>query len=272
MDLTSLAGTRVVVAGASGFIGWPTVNALRATACDVDGLDRAAIHSILSSGSLGHACDVLVWAAGRREQTLEMNRASHVELPCALARALDAKHVIYLSSGEVYGDISLPYAESDEPRGSSDYALAKLEGERAVSTLTSATVLRLGAVYGPGQTGPMLLARLPKMLRDNQRIPLTQGQHTRDFVFVDDVAEAIVRATESRATGIFNIATGRETQIRELCIKLADALGKDRSLLGFGDIQPRAGEALRYVLDVAKARDVLSWTARTSLDDGLSKL
>ena len=95
------------------------------------------------------------------------------------------------------------------------------------------------------------------------------GEQTRDYVFVEDVADAIVRAiTRSDATGIANIATGRETTVNELYRRLAKLAGVGvaaRSALG------RAGEQRRSVLDAGRAKAILGWTPGTALDDGLAR-
>jgi nucleoside-diphosphate-sugar epimerase len=115
-------------------------------------------------------------------------------------------------------------------------------------------------------------------------MPLTHGQQTRDLVYVDDVAAAIVAAVEAPATPrgteildagggqVFNIASGVETRIQDVCLGIARALGADPALLGFGETPLRPDEAHRYVMDVSRAAERLGWRATTSLADGFARL
>lgn len=315
---------RVVVAGASGFIGRRACAALTAADHIAIDLPRADITAILEEAGAGASrtqhvvdaprtkrivdalageADVLVWAAGKREPDRAANLRVHATAPLACARALGVHRVIYLSSGEVYGDAPLPYREDGPTLGTSDYAHAKLDGERALADATTtrsadatttrsadaairdAFVLRLGLVYGPGQSPRMLIPRVVAALRAGDRFPLTHGEQTRDLVFVDDVARAIVAAVEAppRAharAGVLNIASGAEVRIREVVEGIARAIAAAqgvafehlRERLGFGEVALRPDEAHRYVMDVSRAREELGWTATTSLAEGLSRL
>lgn len=287
----------VAVAGASGFIGRRAAAALTAAGHHVMDLRRADIEAIARTTTTAgiqavqvRNPDVLVWAAGKREATLEENRWIHAN---ALADVLDffsLSRVVYLSTGEVYGNAPLPYREDGPTLSTSDYAQAKLGGEGAATSGCQsnsdpnypalATVLRLGLVYGPDQAPRMLIPRVVAALRAGERFPLTHGEQTRDLVFVDDVAQAIVRAVESVKAGIFNIASGVETRIRDVCEGIARAIATEKGrapdalfeLLGFGETALRPDEAHRYVMDVSRARDELGWTATTTLADGFARL
>lgn len=250
----------VAVAGAGGFIGRAAVRALRAAGHDVAELTR---------GATVPRTDVLVWAAGKREATLDANRAVHVDAAVEAMRASGARRVIYLSSGECYGDAPLPYREEGPVAGTSDYARAKLDGEQAVG----GCALRLGVVYGPGQAPKMMIPQLVAALRAGTPFALTEGTQTRDFVFVDDVAAAIVTAVErERLPAVINIGSGREIAVRDAVREIARALGAPETLLKFGAIAMRPDEAKRYVLDVQRAADVLGWRATTTLAEGAARL
>ncbi len=95
------------------------------------------------------------------------------------------------------------------------------------------------------------------------------GEQTRDYVFVEDVADAIVRAIgRSDATGIANIGTGRETTVNELYRRLAKLGGVGTASRS---APARAGEQRRSVLDAGRAKAILGWTPGTTLDDGLAR-
>jgi nucleoside-diphosphate-sugar epimerase len=253
---------RVVVAGARGFIGAAAMRAL-----------ASAGHEVLGCGrdEAVPTCDALVWAAGRRERDLDANRAVHVTAAVAAIRAARPAHVIYLSSGEVYGDAPLPYREDGPCSGASAYARAKLEGEEATAAVASVTALRIGVVYGPGQSPNMMIPQLVAALRAGKRFPMTHGEQTRDFVFVADVAEAIAAAVAHPPAGATNIGSGREVPVREAALVISRALGAP-DLFDFGAIALRPDEPRRYVLDVARAAQLLGWSARTPFAEGAARL
>jgi nucleoside-diphosphate-sugar epimerase len=306
---------RVVVAGASGFIGQRTCAALVAAGHIVINLPRADITAILEEhappqlddaqrfephpiggaprtkqivDALAGEADVLVWAAGKRQPDRSANLRLHALAPIACARVLGVHRVVYLSSGEVYGSAPLPYREDDPALGTSDYAHGKLAGERAFTEAISATLgdvflLRLPLVYGPGSKPPMLVPRLVAALRAGERFPMTHGEQTRDLVFVDDVARAIVAAVEAPAIAgarIFNIASGVEVRIREVVEGVARAVAASTNRpfeevlaqVAFGEVALRPDEAHRYVMNVSRAREELGWIATTTLAEGFARL
>ena len=179
---------------------------------------------------------------------------------------------MYLSSGECYGDAPLPYREDGPALGSSDYARAKLEGERALAAAAATTVLRLGVVYGPGQSPRMFIPQLVASLRTGRMFAMTSGVQTRDFVFVDDVADAVACALAAEPVPVVNIASGREVSVRNAARAIAFAIGADEGLLGLGQLPLRPGEAMRYVLDVSLAARALDWRPRTALEVGAARL
>jgi nucleoside-diphosphate-sugar epimerase len=254
---------RIAVAGATGLIGAATVRALRARGHDVREVGRELPRE---------SADALVWAAGRRELDVDQNRTTHVEAPLALVRALSPARAIYLSSAECYGDVPVPYREDGPVMATSAYARAKLEGEAALSRALPTTSLRVGVVYGPGQRPHMMIPQLVSSLRAGQSMPLTLGTQTRDFVFVDDVAEAIAHALVAPVTPVVNIGTGVETAVRDMCLAIVHALGAPESLLRFGEVALRPDEPIRYVLDPSLARSALGWSAATSIAQGVRRL
>lgn len=261
---------RTVVVGGYGFLGSAAVRALAAAGHEAIALGRDARPVA--------GCDVLVWAAGRRFPDLETNHAVHVAAAVEALRVHRPARVVYLSTGECYGDAPVPFVEDGALRGTSPYALAKLEAEQAVAreaeTLGGVAIaLRLGVVYGPGQAPRMLIPQVVTALVRGEHIALTAGQQTRDFVYVDDVADAIVRAcTAPPAPAVINIGTGTETAVRDVCRQLAEIAGAREQLLGFGELPMRPDEPGRYALSVERAAQLLDWRATTPLAAGLAAI
>ena len=133
-----------------------------------------------------------------------------------------------------------------------------------------AIVLRYTNVYGPrqdphGEAGVVAIF-IQQMLKGQTPTIFGDGKQTRDFVYVKDVAEANLLAAHRDIDGIFNIGTGKETNVNTLASLLADATG----YTGGFDYQPaRPGEQLRSVVDPSKAKEVLGFSPRISIEEGL---
>ncbi|NOY90572.1 MAG: NAD-dependent epimerase/dehydratase family protein [Deltaproteobacteria bacterium] len=191
--------------------------------------------------------------------------------------ALAPRYVVYVSSGEVYGRGRVPFSESDVPAPLTSYAKAKLAGERAVSLWCAHSgvpraLLRPAVVYGPRQTGRMLIPAALRALARGARFPTTDGHQTRDFVSVHDVVELIQACVERGVDGIFNAGSGEERRVRDVLLMLAHRVGENaEQLLEFGALETRAGEAERYVLEVSAGEKTLGWRPRIELAEGLDE-
>jgi UDP-glucose 4-epimerase len=188
------------------------------------------------------------------------------------------KVVLAGSGGTLYGvPDDVPVREGHPQRPISPYGVAKkaagdyLHYYREVHGLEY-TVLALANVYGPrqdpnGEAGVVAIFA-GKMLGRGRPTIFGDGAQTRDFVFVDEVADAFVRAAEKAGGLTVNVGTGEETSVQQLF----DAMAR---LSGFKDpahyAPPRAGELQRSALDPGRAAIHLGWKPWTSLDDGLRR-
>jgi len=194
-----------------------------------------------------------------------------------LARRLDAYFAL-ASSAAVYGEPSeLPLKESSPTRPISLYGVSKLAAEQVTFSLAAehgirASALRLFNVYGPrmkpGPYASVVYNFLTAALRCEAPVVYGDGSATRDFVFVADVAEAFLRAAERRATGVFNVGTGRETSVTELLDLVSRVTGVR---LEPRRAPPRPGDIGRSVADVRLAREALGWSPSVSLEEGLRR-
>jgi UDP-glucose 4-epimerase len=132
--------------------------------------------------------------------------------------------------------------------------------------------LALANVYGPrqdphGEAGVIaIFAR--KLINGALPTIFGTGEQTRDFVYVEDVAHAFVRATEHGSAETVNIATGIETTINELYLIVAESAGvTDDAIRG----PARSGDVFRNALDPRKAAKILDWAPWTSLDAGITR-
>jgi UDP-glucose 4-epimerase len=180
------------------------------------------------------------------------------------------------SGGAVYGEQEVfPAAESHRTDPLSPYGISKLAGEKYLAYYTNTTglrhvVLRFGNVYGPrqepeGEAGVVaIFSKL--MLEGGQPIINGTGKQTRDFVYVDDVVEAIMVTIGEDIQGIFNVGTGQEATVNE-CYGIIKELTNSSCKDLYG--AAKKGEQFRSVLDVMKLREGFGWDPQVSLSDGL---
>jgi UDP-glucose 4-epimerase len=196
----------------------------------------------------------------------------------AAAQAAGCERLVIASSGgAVYGDPRvLPASERLRPSPRSAYGAEKLCEETYLATIANQGVrtmaLRYGNVYGPRQDGTgeagVVAITATRLIAGRPAVIFGDGLQTRDFVYVEDVADATVAAVQSRRAGAVNIGTGRETSVRDIVEGLVELTGSTAGI----EIQAgRPGEVRRAALDASRAQRWLGWRAQTSLMDGLSR-
>jgi len=188
------------------------------------------------------------------------------------------KKVIFASSGgAIYGEQEIFPAPEDHPlRPVSPYGITKLVGEYYLRYYKNIygldyVSLRYANVYGPrqdpfGEAGVVAIF-IQRMLDGGQPVINGDGEQTRDFVYVEDVARANLLALKNN-TGedVFNIGTGVETSVNQIFHILRGILHIDiKELHG----PPKKGEQRRSVIDPSRARDMLGWRPHVDLMEGL---
>ncbi len=194
------------------------------------------------------------------------------------ARQAESERIVFAASGgTLYGEPApeeLPVRESHPHQPLSPYGVSKkavvdyLVAYRALHALEFCA-LALGNVYGPrqdphGEAGVVAIFA-ERILRGEPVTVFGDGNQTRDFVFVDDVVDAFVRAATRGGGLVCNIGTGRETSVNELLATMAAQAGGDVDRV---DAPPRPGELERSCLDVERAAIQLGWRPWTELSQG----
>lgn len=176
----------------------------------------------------------------------------------------------YVSTLDVYGPPRRqPIAESHPTAPGTWYGVSKLAGERLCQVFAAqrglpCAVLRLGQVYGPGDPSAKAIPSfLRAALAGGPIVVRGPGRERRGYVYVDDVVEAIERALNRRAAGVFNVA-GRPVTVRQTAEGVRAAAGLREP------VRAEAGKpGLSLALDTRAARRALGFSARTPLSRGL---
>ena len=296
---------RVLVTGGAGFIGSHVVDRLLADGHRVDVVDNLSTGrpELVNAKAVSHSCDIRSAHLDEVVAAAEPEAVVHVAAQAAVARSTadpmtdasvnvlgtiallascrrhEVRRVVYISTGgAAYGDTDvIPTPEEHPARPTSPYGVSKVaaesylgcwQGITGVSTLS----LRLANVYGPrqnplGEAGVIAIFA-HRLLRDEPCVVHWDGEQTRDYVYVEDVADAVSRAVDqSEARGILNVGTGVEVSVNELYRRLAGLAGVTRP----PERGPRReGDWRRGALDATRAATVLGWKPLTTLEVGLA--
>ena len=194
-------------------------------------------------------------------------------------RDVGVHRVILASSGAIYGDQpNQPLTEDMRPAPHSPYAVSKLAAEYYIRTIGSlwgieTTSLRIFNAYGPGQNipashPPIVSHSLRQALRGGTLVVHSDGQQTRDYVYVDDVTSAMVAtATAPNINGlVINVGSGIETSVRDLINLVLTTTGSQTNVV-FN--QKIAGGVSRMCADLSLASQKLNFRASIPLEEGL---
>jgi len=194
-------------------------------------------------------------------------------------RDAGVKRVVVASSGAVYGEQrKQPVGEQTVPHPDSPYAVSKLASEYYVFTIgvlcgIETVALRIFNAYGPGQFvpashAPVIPQFLKQALRGGTLIVFGDGNQTRDFVYIDDVVDALAAAATAPDVDrhIINVGSGQEVSINQLVEKVARATGRNVNRLYS---QANDGGVSRLVADIHLARRKFGYSPKVDLDKGL---
>lgn len=197
-------------------------------------------------------------------------------LKCAIE--FNVKTFIFASTGgAIYGEqVQFPAGESHPLRPVCPYGVSKLSFEKYVEYFHRAyglnyCILRYSNVYGPrqdpfGETGVVAIFS-QMMLEEKQPVINGDGDQTRDFIYVSDVARANLMALEQKFNQCFNIGTGHEITINTIFNVLNKFTGgKSKQVHG----PPQEGEQRRSCISPQLAKEYMGWSPEVSLEEGLS--
>lgn len=294
---------RVLITGASGFVGAAVTRALLREGRDVtvllrptsdtrriaDELPRlqvvrgdlrdvsaitAAVHDFRPQAILH-----LGWEGVKGSERNSPVQADNVPASIALyqlAESAGAEVFVGMGSQAEYGPAPGRLDESAPTHPTTVYGAAKLSTGLLLDRMASTSGrqfawLRLFSSYGPGDDPSWMLQYLARSLLRRERPALTAAQQVWDYIHVDDVAGAVIAAMDARAAGIFNLGTGQARKLEAIITTLRDQI--DPSLpLGFGEVPYRPDQVMHLEADITRLTQATGWTPRVPLETGLREV
>ena len=291
-----------LVTGGCGFIGVNLVSRLAGRGARVRILDNLSlgrredvapfgidlrVGDIRDMAALKDACqgmDVVVHLAAHTrvvesishpELNFEINAIGTMNVLRACRHAGVKKLIFASTGGAILGEQVPPVHEGMVPRPVSPYGASKLVGEAYCSAFCGSfglntVALRFSNVYGPFSyhKGSVVAQFFRNLMREEPLVIYGDGQQTRDFLYVDDLVDAVLLADEAETPGeVFQIASGRETSLKDLLAAMKRVLPSVKFDVRYEPA--RAGEILRNYASIEKARRLLGYNPSKKLDDGL---
>jgi nucleoside-diphosphate-sugar epimerase len=306
-------GNRALVLGASGFIGRWIARALTRAGAEVvaavrdpEGaagiLDRwdvrgriapvdltraGAVRALIETTEPAIVFNAAGYGVDRSERDdrllLQLNRNLVAEIATAV-RDLPrggwaGARLVHCGSALEYGTLDGDLAEDGPPPHPTDpYGRSKLAGTEALRLIaeeagTPSVIARLFTVYGPGEHLTRLLPTLLSAAATGAPVPLTTGTQLRDFTFVEDVAEGLLRlGVAVGAPGeVVNLATGKLLSVRDFALQAAHVLLIPEARLQFGLVGTHIAEMQHKPITVAKLRHLTGWCPSVSVDCGVGR-
>jgi nucleoside-diphosphate-sugar epimerase len=290
----ALRGAKVIVTGASGFIGLNLVRVLSGLGAEITVIDRMQPAERLPNvqfewADLRHLdkiyeADYLIHLAaitnaGFAEKypldTFEVNVLGTVNL---LNHVKINKRVLFPSTALVYKASSTPISEEAETDLSSVYALSKNVGEQVVKFHCQRmgvphTIVRFFNIFGPGQMPMYIVPQVLSQIRENHRIEIRNGSVMRDLLFVEDCIDAVLKlsVTKTAENSEFNIGSGHIVSILDVAKAAVEASGLDdieiTDLEEYIEFSPTA-----IMADIDKVQSTIDWYPKTNLRQGLKRM
>jgi UDP-glucose 4-epimerase len=185
---------------------------------------------------------------------------------------------INTSSCFVYEQTGRPLTEDGPIRPSNLYAMTKRFGEELCTFYSSeyglgVTTLRIFSPYGPGDHDRRLIPSVVRSCLDGEAPRVSTGKQLWDFIFIDDIVDAYVRAFDHEPCGheTFNIGSGKAVPVKDIVMRIRNLMGPGPQPL-WGAIPHRKSEIWSMTADISRARQLLHWEPKTEiLGEGLEK-
>lgn len=226
----------------------------------------------------------VIVASGYVDHSYKLDKSTevadvHLNSIFRLANHLDKavlQKVVYIGSADEYGSSSSPLDESVRETPFSVYSFSKTACTHFLQMLARSqnfpvVICRLFLVYGPGQNSDRFIPQIINGCLADTLVNTTPGEQVRDFCFIDDVVDALFLCLEKRGVEgmVFNIGLGSPRTVRSVVEIIQSLIGKGQ--INFGGKQYRKGESMECYPNISAAQEVLGWSPKTGLEEGLRK-
>lgn len=295
----------ILVLGASGFVGanlfrmllarrddvvgtlsrlpaWRLAGVPEANLAEGDLLVEANLTALLERVKPRTVFNCIAYGAYSFEKDGELIYATNFNLTARLCERLSQGQIaayVHSGSSSEYGDAAAGPREADLPQPNSDYAVSKVACANLLHYYGKkkgfpCANLRLFSAYGPLEDASRLIPMVVKLGLEGSYPPLVDRRVSRDFVYVEDVAEAYVDValtlTPAHYGESFNIGSGKKTTIDEVATVAAEVFGI-AAAPSYGSMPERRWDVLDWYSDQQKTGAVLGWRARTDFATGLRR-
>jgi nucleoside-diphosphate-sugar epimerase len=289
--------TRALVTGATGFVGRHALRPLAERGFEVhavtsreppaeledlavwyhaDLLEPAAAEAVIDAARPTHLLH-LAWYAEHGEYWTSLENVRWVEASLLLLRrfaAAGGERAVVAGTCAEYDWSRSPLSEVGTPLvpatlyGAAKHGLHVVTGALAERAGFELAWGRIFFVYGPGEDPRRLVASVARALARGERARASHGRQLRDFLHVEEVADAFAALLAAGVTGAVNVAAGTSVSIREI-VELLGGLSGRPELVELGALPARPGDPDELSADVRRLRDEVGWQPGRSLEDGL---
>lgn len=290
---------KTLIIGSNGFIGSNVADYLSRHGFEVVGVDRFAGSGRIQTDVFDITKEDINEYLKRNNPDIVINCAGQANVPNSVLHpegdlnentvlvhkllfamkqcGMSSKRFIQLSSAAVYGNpIVLPIKESAECKPESPYALHKKMSEDICEFFNNVygfniITLRIFSVYGPGLRKQIFWDLYQKVKKTGKMEMWGTGEESRDYIFIDDLVEAILIAATVPQPNyrVWNVASGKETYIKDIAYLYADKLGVSRDKISYNGII-REGDPLNWCADISILENH-GFTINTDIENGIEK-
>ena len=195
-----------------------------------------------------------------------------------VAKRYQIKKIIHTSTSEVYGTAQyVPIDEKHPLQGQSPYSASKIGADKIVESYFRSFDIPVATVrpfntYGPRQSARAVIPTIISQALTKDKISLGSLFPTRDLSYVEDIVDGFIKAAQSdKSIGeVINLGSGFEISIGDLAQKILNLLKKDIKIVSASNrVRPTKSEVERLIADVSKAKKLIGWESKVSLDEGL---
>jgi UDP-glucose 4-epimerase len=295
-----LKNKKILVTGGNGFIGKKLLSCFRSLGVGCSKILRGGADNSEGEHYIGDLTDakfvsrvvekcrpdIVYHLAGTRVRSLtaeafreniNSNLLATIHLVDALNKISKAPRFVLIGTAEEYGQNLPPFTESMRECPVSAYSFSKVCATHFALMMAKAfeintTVIRPSIAYGPGQKEDMFLPSLIGACLRGEDFAMTSGLQHRDFIYVDDLVEAIILGglLETPRGEIINVGAGVSYRIFEVVEMVKSLIGID-CLIHKGKIPNRPNDIIDYSIDISKAKELLGWQPKHSLQEGLNQ-